>query len=139
MRPHTRDILAIGGLAIGGLLAPPCQSLAQTAAPAPTIIACEGPDMPAICPHASDAPRSQATERADLARREDLATLQARQMMAQRQALVRGATPTAARPPPAPVYQTFQPNPYLAPIAPPDFKAAAQVLRNVINGGAPHN
>ena len=66
-------------------------------------------------------------------------SLQAQQMMLQRQALVRGVAPTIARPPAAPVYQTFQPNPYMAPIAPPDFKAAAQVLSNVINGGAPHN
>jgi hypothetical protein len=59
----------------------------------------------------------------------------------QRQALIRGMTPARA-PPPAPamppVYQTFQPNPYMAPIAPPDFKAAAQTLGNVISGG-PHN
>ena len=134
MRPHIRDIFALACL-----LALPCQTLAQTTPPAPTIIACEGPDMPSICPRASDAPRSQATERADLAKREDLATLQARQMMVQRQALARGAAPTVGRPPPVPAYQTFQPNPYLAPIAPPDFKAAAQVLDNVINGGGPHN
>jgi hypothetical protein len=133
MRPHIRDILAIGGL-----LALPCPILAQTPAPASTIIACEGPDMPAICPHASDAPRTQSTERADLAKREDFATLQARQMMLQRQALVRGVTPSLPRPPPVPVYQTFQPNPYMAPIAPPDFKGAAQVLGNVISGG-PHD
>ena len=60
-------------------------------------------------------------------------------MMLQRQALVRGVAPTLPPPSPVPVYQTFQPNPYMAPIAPPDFKAAAQVLGNVINGGGPHN
>ncbi len=65
-------------------------------------------------------------------------TLQAQQLMWQRQALVRGVTPPGARPPAPPVYQTFQPNPYMAPIAPPDFKAAAQLLGNVVSGG-PHN
>ncbi len=134
MRSHLRDVLAISGL-----LALPCPILAQTA-PAPTIIPCEGPDMPAACPRNSDAARTQATERSMVSKRADVMALQAQQMIWQRQALIRGMTPTLA--PPAapatpPVYQTFQPNPYMAPIAPPDFKAAAQILGNVIGGG-PH-
>ena len=133
MRAHILNIFAFGGL-----IALPCATLAQTA-PAPTIIACEGPNMPAICPRTSDAPRSPASERSMISKREDVMTLQAQQMIWQRQALLRGAAPTTARPPVPPAYQTFQPNPYLAPIAPPDFKAAAQVLGNVISGGAPHN
>jgi hypothetical protein len=125
-------------LVIGALLALPRGVLGQTA-PAPTIVACEGPNMPALCPQASDSPRSLASERSAVAKREDIMSLQAQQMMMQRQALVRGAAPTIARAPAAPFYQTFQSNPYMAPIAPPDFKAAAQVLGNVVSGGPPHN
>jgi hypothetical protein len=132
MTPHIRHILALGGL-----LALPCPILAQTM-PAPTIIACEGPNMPSACPRTSDAARSQAVERSMVAKRADVTALQAQQMIWQRQALVRGVTPTPARPAAPPVYQTFQPNPYLAPLAPPDFKSAAQVLGNLAGGG-PHN
>jgi len=132
MRAHFRNLLALGGI-----LALPCPILAQTA-PAATIIACEGPNMPAACPQTDGAPRSLAAERLDVARREGLTTLQAQQMIAQRQALVRGVTPPAPRPLPAGAYQSLQPNPYLAPVAPPDFKGAAQIVGNVISGG-PHN
>ena len=135
MRSHIRDVLALGSL-----LALPHPILAQTGQ-APTIIPCEGPNMPAACPRTSDAPRSQVTERSIVSKRADVMALQAQQMIWQHQALIRGMTPTLATPPaPAtpPVYQTFQPNPYMAPIAPPDFKAAAQILGNVISGG-PHN
>jgi hypothetical protein len=132
MRPHMSAVVAFGGL-----LALPCLALAQPPA-APSIIACEGPNMPAACPRSSDAPRSLAAERAMVTKRDDVMTLQAQQLMWQRQALVRGVSPGVARPPAPPVYPTVQPNPYMAPIAPPDFKAAAQLLGNVISGG-PHN
>jgi hypothetical protein len=129
MRPYI--------LVFGGLLALPCPTFAQTA-PAPTIIACEGPNMPALCPRTSDAPRSLTSERSMDAQRRDVMALQAQQMIAQRQALARGLTPTPPRPAAPPVYPSFQTNPYVAPIAPPDFKSAVQVLSNVVNGG-PHN
>ncbi len=76
-----------------------------------------------------------------VSKRADVMALQAQQMIWQRQALIRGMTPTLApprAPTTSPAYQTFQPNPYMAPIAPPDFKAAAQILGNVISGG-PHD
>jgi hypothetical protein len=120
-------------LAIGGLLALPCSTFAQSA-PAPTVIACEGPNMPALCPRASDAPRSLTNERSMASKRDDVMAKQAQQLMWQRQALVRGITATTARP----AYPAFQPAPYLAPIAPPDFKAAAQIVGNIVTGG-PHN
>jgi hypothetical protein len=134
-----RAQLLIGSV-ITASFALPVHLFAQTApAPAPpTIVACEGPDMPSLCPRPSDTALSQAQARADLAKRQDMATLMDRQLMAQRQALLRGVTPAPAHPPLAPVYQSFQPNPYLAPIAPPDFKGAAQVLGNVVSGG-PHD
>ncbi len=129
MRPYI--------LVVGGLLALPCPTFAQTA-PAPTIIACEGANMPALCPSTSDAPRSLTTERSMDSKRQDVMARQAQQMIAQRQALVRGIAPTVARPTAPAAYQSFQTNPYVAPIAPPDFKSAVQVLGNVVSGG-PHN
>ena len=135
MCSHLRALLATGAL-----IALPCSILAQSE-PTPTIIPCEGPNMPAACPRSSDAARTQATERSMVSKRADVMALQAQQMIWQRQALIRGMTSTLS-PPPAPatppVYQTLQPNPYMAPIAPPDFKAAAQILGNVISGG-PHS
>jgi hypothetical protein len=129
MRPST--------LAIGGFLALPFATFAQPAT-APTIIPCEGPNMPALCPKTSGDPRSLATERSMISKRETFMIQQAQQGMMQRQALARGMTPAIAMPASPPAYQTFQSNPYLAPIAPPDLRAAARIVGNVISGG-PHN
>lgn len=110
------------------LLALPLPVLAQTADPTTTIIACEGPDMPAACPPGSNASRTMDDARRDLAERQ-AAEVQQLQLAGQRiglkQQFNQNRILTAEQ------SQTAQP---LTPLSPPNFSAAAQLLSGVVNG-----
>ena len=102
--------------------------LAQTAYPTTTIIACEGPEMPAACPLGSNVPKTMDDASRDLAERQaaEVQQLQlARQRIGLKQQLNQNRILTAAK------SQTAQP---FAPLSPPNFSAAAQLLSSVGTG-----
>ena len=126
----------VARLATAMLVALPLVSSAQDAPNAPSIVPCEGPDMPAACPRPSSSVSGGSTEAAHaafIARQASLLQKQ-QQFLSQHQGLAgrmaQARHDSLSRQPPT------QTNPLLSP---PNFRAAAQAVSAIVNPSGGHD
>ena len=127
IRP-IRIALLCATATVGAQFSLPMQVLAQTVQPTPTIIPCEGPDMPTACPPDANAPRTMDDASRDLAQRQAAQEEQlqlARQRIDLKQQLNQTRNLSTERLP------TAQP---LWPLSPPNFSAASQLISGMFSG-----